>query len=135
MNTSGKTKDTHRFYISEQLSDNMAELPSGYLLCMNVPITRTGEFLYKGNELLGQDGKPLVEPTSDGMVRIQRDEDQVFNEDSIKSFEGMPLTLEHPDGFVTPENWSKLAHGTVQNVRRGENGQGDLLLADILVTT
>lgn len=138
MKTAGKSQDDGdkiRFYVTEKLSDNMAMLPSGYLLCMNVPITRTGDFLYKGNELLGQDGKPLVRPSTDGIVKIQRDEDEVFAENTIKSFEGMPFTLEHPEGFVGPGNWQKLSHGTVQNVRRGENGQGDLLLADILVTT
>jgi uncharacterized protein len=124
-----------RFYVTEQLSENIAETPEGYLLCSNVPITRIGEFLYKSNEMIGKDGKALVEATPDGVVRIQRDEKDVFADITIKSFEGKPFTLNHPNGFVGPENWGELAHGTVQNVRRGENGQGDLMLADILVTT
>lgn len=125
----------NRFYTTEKLSDNMQETPEGYLLCLNVPITRVGEFLYKGNELLGQDGKPLVESGDDGIVRIQRDEDAVFDENTLKSFEGKPFTLDHPKGFVGPENWPDLAHGTTQNIRRGEGNQKDLVLADILVTT
>jgi uncharacterized protein len=124
-----------RFYITEQLSEHISETPEGYLLCSNVPITRTGEFLYKGDELLGHDGKPIVEATSDGIVRIQRDEGNVFSDITIKSFEGKPFTLDHPKGFVGPDNWQDLSHGTVQNVRRGEGDQADLLLADILVTT
>lgn len=124
-----------RFYVTAQLSENISETPEGYLLCENVPITRTGEFLYKGNELLGDDNKPLVEPTSDGIVRIQRDEESVFDEITIRSFEGKPFTLNHPDGFVDPENWQDLTHGIIQNVRRGINEQSDLMLADILVTT
>ena len=135
MKEAGQTKDSEkiRFYVTGQLSENIAETPEGYLLCSNVPITRTGEFVYKGSELTGNDGKPLVDPTADGLVKIQRDADQVFSDETIRSFEGKPLTIDHPKGFVTPENWSDLAHGTIQNVRRGE--QGDLLLADILVTT
>lgn len=122
-------------YVTEFLSDNIAETPEGYLLCQNVPITRTGEFLYKGNELLGEDSMPLVKPSSDGIVRILRNENNVFDEGTIRSFEGKPFTLDHPGGFVDPENWQELTHGIVHNVRRGNDNQHDLLLADILVTT
>lgn len=123
------------FYITSHLSENIAETPEGYLLCTSVPVTRIGEFLYKGNELIGEDGKSLVEASADGVVRIQRDEDQVFSPTAIASLLGKSLTMDHPDGFVGPENWQKLTHGIVQNVRRGDNGNGDFLLADILVTT
>ncbi|HOE76941.1 MAG TPA: DUF2213 domain-containing protein, partial [Rectinema sp.] len=41
----------------------------------------------------------------------------------------------HPEGMVTPENWSELAHGIVQNVRRGQGEMSDLLLGDLLITT
>ena len=130
MSQAGKTKDDSkiRFYVTEHLSENIHETPEGYLLCENVPITRTGEFLYKSNEV-------PIEATADGVIKIQRDEDQVFSDVTIKSFEGKPFTIDHPQGFVGPENWGELAQGHVQHVRRGENGQGDLLLADILVTT
>ena len=130
MSQVGKTKDDSkiRFYVTEHLSENIHETPEGYLLCENVPITRTGEFLYKANEV-------PIEATADGVIKIQRDEDQVFSDVTIKSFEGKPFTIDHPQGFVGPENWGELAQGHVQHVRRGENGQGDLLLADILVTT
>jgi uncharacterized protein len=124
-----------RFYVTEQLSEHIAETPEKYLLCTDVPITRIGEFLYRANDLIGNDGKPIVEATPDGMIRIQRDETDVFNEIALKSFEGKPLTLNHPKGFVGPENWSNLAHGTIQNVHRGIGEQSDLMLADILVTT
>lgn len=123
-----------RFYVTEHLSENMAETPEGYLLCSNVPITRTGEFLYRGDELLGEDGKPIVE-SSDGVVRIQREADYVFADNTVKSFEGKPFTLDHPDGFVSPDNWQKLTHGVIQNVRPGEGEFDGYLLADILVTT
>lgn len=127
--------DLIRFYTTEQLSENMSMTPEGYLLCANVPLTRIGEFLYRANELMGKDGKSIVEASSDGVVRIQRDEGEVFSEIALKSAEGKPFTMNHPQGFVGPENWQLLSHGTVQNVRRGSNGQGDLMLGDILVTT
>lgn len=126
----GKSKDATKmvFYVTQQLSENIAKTPEGFLLCSNVPITRTGEFLYKGEEV-------PVEPDSTGMVKIQRDEDEVFAEPAIKSFEGKPFTIDHPDVVVTPENWREYAHGTVQNVRRGGDQEKDYLVCDILVMT
>jgi hypothetical protein len=124
-----------RFYVTEQLSEHISETPEGYLLCQDVPITRLGEFIYKRDEMLGQDGKPIVEASSDGLVKIQRDADEVFSDITVSSFEGKPFTINHPNGFVGPDNWGNLAHGTIQNVRPGVGEQADLLLADILATT
>ena len=120
--------DKLRFYVTEQISENIAETPEGYLLCRDVPITRIGEFLYK-------DGEVPVTADKYGVIRIKRVEDEVFNDVAIKSFEAKPITINHPDGFVDPSNWSELAVGTTQNVRRGEGYQKDLLLADLLITT
>ena len=120
--------DKLRFYVTEQLSDNMAKTPEGYLLCMNVPITRTGEFIYRSNEV-------PVEADASGLVHIQRDPDEVFREDTLKSFEGKSFTINHPDEAVDIVNWKELTNGTAQNVRRGEGDQHDLMMADILITT
>ena len=116
------------YYITEQLSEHIGETPEGFLLCKDVPLTRTGVFEYTASEV-------PVEASFDGTVKIQRDEDEVFAENTIASFEGKPVTINHPEGMVTPENWSELAHGVVQNVRRGDGEQADLLLGDILITT
>ena len=57
----------------------------------------------------------------------------------MASFEGMAVTLDHPeDGegnivFVNPANFAELAHGHIQNVRRGTGDKADLLIADVLV--
>lgn len=116
------------YYITEHLSEHIGETPEGFLLCRDVPLTRTGIFEYTANEV-------PVEASLDGMVKIERGDDEVFAENTIASFEGKPITLNHPEGMVTPENWSELAHGTVQNVRRGDGEQSDLLLGDLLITT
>lgn len=120
--------DRFRFYVSEQLSEHIGETPEGFLVCASVPLTRTGTFEYTASEV-------PVEASLDGMVKIQRDDDEVFAQNTIASFEGKPVTINHPEGMVTPENWSELAHGIVQNVRRGDGEQADLLLGDILITT
>ena len=120
--------DKRQFYTIETLSEHMAESPEGFLYCYDVPVARTGDQVYKASEV-------PVEPNNQGLVTIKRDEKEVFNENTIKSFEGKPVTIDHPDDMVTPENWKDLAHGFVQNVRRGVREQADLLLGDIVITT
>jgi hypothetical protein len=118
----------NNFYVTERLSEHMYETPEGFLVCMDVPVARTGEYVYKSSEVPIEGGK-------DGLVKIIRDEDEVFSEEAIQSFNGKPVTINHPNDFVTPENWKNLAHGTIQNTRRGEGEQSDLLVADLVITT
>lgn len=117
-----------RFYSTESLSEHIHETPEGFLICEAVPITRIGNFSYKASEV-------PVEGNQDGIVNIQRDEADVFAENTMKSFEGKPVTINHPKEFVTPENWKELAHGHLQNVRRGEGNQSDLMISDLLITS
>jgi hypothetical protein len=114
-----------RFHTAEQLGPRQAVLPSGTLWCRDVTIARTGVQHYHRLELPGID----ADADSNGMIRVQRDEDEVFDERAIASFEGVPITMEHPDSAVEPANWRDLAVGHVQNVRR----DGDTLIADLLV--
>jgi len=116
-----------RFYTTEQLSPRIAETPEGFLCCYDVAICRTGEMQYRDSEV------PVT--AKNGVVTIRRSEEEVFNDKTIASFLGKSITLDHPNTFVTPENWQTLAHGTIQNVRRGTGEQDDLLLADLLITT
>lgn len=116
-----------KFFAPTKLSENIRETPEGFLLCLGVPITRTGELTYG-------EGETPIEPDSDGQVLIYRDADDVFHMDTIASFEGKPITINHPEDFVDPDNWSYLAKGNLQNVRRGEGDEKDMLLADLLIT-
>lgn len=117
-----------RFYIEEQLSEHIGETPEGFLICYDVPVAKVGEQTYKADEV-------PIEPGKDGLVIIKRREEEVFNPDAIKSFEGKPLCIDHPDEMVTPENWGDLAHGFITNVRRGAKEKIDLLVGDIVITT
>lgn len=123
-----KTNDRLSFYTTETLGKSRRITPEGFLVCEGVAIARTGQQLYTTEEI------PL-EDAGNGEVRIDRTPEEVFREETIASFEGKPVTVEHPDEFVTPENWNRLAVGTVQNVRRGEGLEDDLLLADLLITS
>lgn len=115
-----------RFFIASQLSERIAETPEGYLLCEAVPIARTGELAYAPQET------PI--PAGDGQTIITRGAADLFAAETLASFEGKPVTLEHPPDFVTPDTWKMYAVGTVQNVRQGEGEDADKLLADLLLT-
>lgn len=116
-----------RYQIASQLSEHIAETPEGYLLCLGVPVARTGELEY------APDVVP-IEARGDGPVLIMREPEDVFAPEAIASFEGKPTTVDHPEEDVTPKNWSELAVGHAQNLRRGEGVQADLLLADLLIS-
>lgn len=115
------------FYTTSKLSDNMHETPEGFLVCVGVSIARTGEMIYG-------EGETPLEVGDDGTVKVTRDEKDVFNPKTMASFEGKPVTITHPTEFVTPQNWSRLAKGVIQNVRRGENDRVNDLIADLLIT-
>jgi hypothetical protein len=112
-----------KYFVASSISENIHETPEGYLLCMAVPIARTGEMVYKESET-------PVTGDDKGLVKIWRDESEVFSPKTMASFEGKAITIRHPDDFVGPENWSELAKGIMQNVRRDK----DDLVADLLIT-
>ena len=109
------------FYTDADLGPRQSTLPSGSLWCRDVTIARCGTRLYHPSEI-GEDG--------DDMVMVQRDPDEVFAETAMASFEAAPVTF-----WVIlcsrsmPSNWSRLAMGHVQNVRR----DGDLLIGDLII--
>lgn len=113
-------------YFASRLSKNISvREPEGYLICLNVPIARTGTQQYSSDEC-GMD--------SDEMVNVQREETEVFSNATMASFEGMPVTDDHPNNEVTADNAKYLTCGHAQNIRRGEDGEQDLLIADLIIT-
>lgn len=117
-----------KYYVTEALGDVQHVTPEGYLLCVGVPIARTGTQDYRDGEIEG------VESDASGMIRVERPESVVFSDATIASFEGKPFTVDHPDEDVGVNNWSDLACGVAQNIRRGVEDKADLLIADIMVT-
>lgn len=122
-----RTGDRLAFYTTEKIGDTREVTPEGYLLCRGVAIARTGTQLYGADEI-------PIDPGPDGLIRIERLPEEVFRDETLASFEGKSVTVEHPEDGVTPENWQKLTVGTVQNVRRGEGIDDDLIMADLLIT-
>ena len=114
-------------YYGTRLSENISRRePEGYLLCLNVPVARTGTQEYMPEELgIGYGDSP---------VDVFRPEEEVFSPETIASFEGMPVTNNHPPDGVTIENIRALQKGHAHNVRRGSGEESDLLLADLIIT-
>lgn len=110
----------------EQVGRTQEMTPEGFLLCRDVPIARTGEMLY------GQ-GEVPVEVGRDMIARITRGPDVLLSPGTIASYEGKPITIDHPDEEVRPDNWRKLAVGQVRNVRPGDGTDSDKLMADLLI--
>lgn len=134
----GATKDDEEstrisFYAPTELGPKQRETPEGYLICEDVPIARTGELVYVPGEIEATQGQEPLQVGRDGVIRVMREEDQVFDPVAMASFLGKPVTIEHPDEWVTPENWRSLAIGVVFNVRRGEGDFADTLMADLLI--
>jgi hypothetical protein len=112
----------------ERVGPSQSKLASGGLLIRDVPIARTGVQSYHAAEIAPviDDGTAIDD---EGMVRVLRRPEDVFDAKSMASFEGLTVVLRHPDDIVAPENWRDLAVGHAQNVRR----DGDLLIADLLI--
>lgn len=124
-----------KYFFKTRLGNTRFQLADGSVLFKDVPIARTGEQEYDATE------RPELVPNDRGKVIVRRAPEEVFSERAMASFEGMAVTIGHPrdfDGqiiFVTPDNWRLLAHGHIQNVRRGTEDKTDLLLADVIVKT
>jgi hypothetical protein len=119
---------TSTFYTIEQIGPKQSFTPEGFLLCEDVPVARTGMMIYGPNET-------PVEAGPDGLVKIHREDADVFRPETIASAQGKSVTNDHPDDDVTPNLWKELSHGIMLNVRRGVGAFDDLLLADLLITT
>lgn len=122
-----KTVDRSEIYTTGQLGRTREITPEGYLLCRDVPIARIGTLMYA-------DGEVPITADNTGLIIIYRGEDVLFDPITIASAEGKPVTDDHPADWVTPDNWKELSKGFVKDVRRGEGGDSNYLVADILVT-
>jgi hypothetical protein len=99
---------------------------TGFLICRDVALARTGEQLYAGHEV------PL-QPDARGFVTVDRSEEEVFSPETIKSFVGAPFTDDHPVEDVTTGNFKQHIVGTVLNARRGEGERANCMVGDIIV--
>lgn len=74
---------------------------------------RTGIQIYLGSEM----GRPELD-----FVRVYRPADEVFADNALQSYSHAPVTLDHPNEPVTPENWDRYAKGEVSTAAKVNEG-------------
>lgn len=113
-------------FYGARFSPHMTRTPEGFLVCHSVPICRTGVQEYLPQEL-------GISDHGNGVLNVQREETEVFKPAAIASFEGKPVTDDHPPVGVDTSNYASYTKGTVQNVRRGSGADADKLICDLVV--
>lgn len=121
------------FYAAQKLGKTRYLTPEGYLVCEGVPIARTGEQTYREDEL-NRSGEKRIRGDRDGIVVVRRKPEDVFHPDTVRSFEGKAITVEHPSTFLSPDTIRQHQVGHVQHVRRGDGIEDDLLVGDFVIT-
>jgi hypothetical protein len=101
----------------------------GYLIAPGM-ISRAGNVQeYAANE--------LGLPGGDKVIRLYRPPEEVFAQDSYRSFEGKPITDNHPRHDVHAGNWKEMAAagvvvGDVHGVKPGDGGlAGTVIVRDV----
>ncbi len=122
---------------SLMVSQNMSLTAEGYLICVNVPICRSGYQEYRGSELTSFPGFEKswnLEP--DKLYRVYRPREEVLHPDTVSSFEAKTVVDTHPaneGNVVTIENERYLNCGHIQNVRQGPDQDGEVTLIGNIV--
>ncbi|WP_410679073.1 DUF2213 domain-containing protein [Avibacterium paragallinarum] len=84
----------------------------GYLV-VPATLSKVGIFDYLDSELNVGNQKAVK--------KVARTEGSLFGNETIKSFEGVPITVGHPKENVNAKNWKALSVGVVRNVVRDQD--------------
>lgn len=98
--------------------------PEGYLI-VGATLFRDGIYNYGAYELRRM-GVPIEDRVPDNAIyRVYRDPKDIFDEESLKTFELIPLTVRHPKGGVSSETIHRDFRGIVEApvVRDGNNAR------------
>ena len=108
-----------RVLIKEKLSPHKSKTPEGYLICRDAVLARTGDQDYYASEIYPD------WTGEDKLIKVYRRPEQVFSQETLASFENKPITEEHPDEDVNPENHHEYAVGFARDIRRGKDADGN----------
>lgn len=97
------------------------------MVCEEVPIGRVGTMTYGP-------GETPVEVGRDGRAYIDREATELFSPQTLASFNGKPVTNDHPNSGVSCDNWRDLAMGYVLNPREGKGDCAGFMVADLVLT-
>ena len=127
-------------YFASKLSPHILERPtSGFLICVDVPICRSGFQEYLGRELKKhKDYDPSWNLEDDEIYKVNRPRAEVTSAKTIASFQDVPVADGHPDpelapgSLITCENAKDFSCGHLSRVRVGDDlSNGDAcLIAD-----
>lgn len=95
---------------------------TGYLYCNDAVLGNVGVQLYKGRELGFADGNSIV--------KVHRMAQDIFDEKSLDSLKGIPVTLEHPKEKVKSKNVQKYIKGAVYGTPKHD---GENIICDIVI--
>jgi hypothetical protein len=113
-------------FAGQRISPRMIRKQNGTLVCVGVPLCRTGIQEYRKSEVTGE--------PSDELVEVVRSVKEVLDPVSVASYEGVPVCDGHPPMFLTPENWSAYSRGHLQNCRIDTLPSGEkAIIADLVI--
>jgi hypothetical protein len=73
----------------------------------------------------------LTDRPPDEMVGLYRPTDEVMDPETLASFDGKPITMNHPPGGVSAKNWKQVAIGDVHDVKAaGKNTAARVVIRD-----
>lgn len=122
-------KDTK--YFGVKLSPNRIKNDKGQLIVLGCTFARTGKQKYHKSEL-----DIPVNPGDDEFIYLDRPIEEVSSPATIASFEGAPLTDDHPDEDVkVGVNWHTEAKGMAFNIKfKFDSDTSGHLEADLIFT-
>lgn len=116
-------------FYGSNISDNIITTPEKYLICLGVPIARTGTQDYLVEEIFTEEDAKKYGLDYGDKVTLHRRPEDLFTQDSLRSYEGKSFTFHHPPVMVDVDNVYEYEEGHVQNIRR----EGDHVVGDIVV--
>lgn len=112
-------------YYGYTISPNQIETGEGFLICRNVPIARVGDQEYLGREI------GLTGSDAGRIITVHRPPEEVFSDAALASFEGKPVTNDHPPDLIGPDDVSFYEKGHAQVIRRGTDEWQGYMVADL----
>lgn len=112
--------------IKEQLSKHRYKDNHGYLICTDCIMARTGKQTYTRDECFGDGDCSSID--------VDRTEDEVFNGKTLASFENVPITIEHPDQNVDPDNYNTLSVGHMRDIHKGTYQGKPVMMGTAVIT-
>lgn len=111
------------FTYKVRLSNHIDYEPeTGFLYCKDAILGNVGVQIYKGYELGFANRNEIV--------KVHRKAEDIFDQKSLESLRGKPITLEHPSVLVDSNNVKQYAKGTILDIGRPE---GDNIVCDLVI--